>query len=187
MEEFYKNIYSPSFWLLVGVFGTIFSVLANYIKDGLDKLISIFSSKWRNRTIAKKAAWNKKVQALVGNKDAQDQERKDEFSEKLNAIFSLIFCLLLAFVGSTMEYEHPFSFMWFVVAFLYTCAYVLFFRAISYQAKALNNHQSVLEAQIIESKKEIEALKAESAKTQLENSELEIEKRVLEKLLKTAP
>lgn len=186
MDEIITVLKSPVFWIGTVVIGIFINYFSDYTKPLIDKLLSKLSTKWRNRTAAKKQAWNKRVQSLVGNKDAQEQERKDEFREKLDAIFSLIFCLLLAVVGSIMRYENPYSFMWFIITILYTGSYILFFKSMAYYVNAMNSQQAVLEARSIELQKETEALKAQSARLELEKSELEIEKRFLEKQLKTA-
>ncbi|WP_058119622.1 hypothetical protein [Photobacterium kishitanii] len=47
MEEFFKSLTSPVWWFSVVIVGIFISVIAAYLKEGIDKCLSLLSSAWK--------------------------------------------------------------------------------------------------------------------------------------------
>ncbi|CEO39091.1 hypothetical protein [Photobacterium kishitanii] len=102
MDEFFKSLTSPVWWISVVVVGILVSVIAAYIKESIDKILSSIFKAWKLNVEQRKnkhIELVKKVQEcdrtlfLLGFEESRFRQRST-----LLAILSFM-CLILVFQG----------------------------------------------------------------------------------------
>lgn len=159
MEEFINGITLP--WVLsVVVVSFLVNLFSSYFRDAIDKLFSIFSEKWRNRTKSKQEKWNQKVKELQGNKEAQDITIRNEFRNRIHSIYLFLVGVGTLTIASSLKWVALFSFWWFISSVLYILSYLLLLKSISTFREATNDMQLISDVRKLE-KNKIEYDKAE--------------------------
>jgi hypothetical protein len=102
MEEFFKSLTSPVWWLSVVIVGVIISVVGAYLKVWIDKFFSLLSSAWKLRVEQEKLKANELLQQ-VQNSDRTlimlgFEENRFRQRSMLLSILSML-CLILVFQG----------------------------------------------------------------------------------------
>jgi len=95
MDEFAKILASPYWWLSVVVVGILINLVSAYIKEPIDWLFSHISVAWRTRTEKRRADYTRELNTLVGNAELQRQYEHLELRRTLDALFGLMFALLI--------------------------------------------------------------------------------------------
>ena len=100
MESFLENLKSPSWLISVVVVGIILSWIAAYVKEGTDRVGSILSRRWGERTAARAAARTALITQLRANPHEQVMLGLDALDDKIHAALDmaigLIFGVLFA-------------------------------------------------------------------------------------------
>lgn len=91
MEKFILNLSSPSWWISVVLVGVIVSVLGAFLKDYVEKIMSILFENWTKRQISNKEFYENQIVMLI--KDS-DMRAKYRFEVLRSLVISLIFTLL---------------------------------------------------------------------------------------------
>lgn len=95
MEEFSKVLSSPYWWLSAVVVGILINLVSAYIKGPIDQLLSHISVAWRTRSEKRRADYTLELNKLVVNMELQRQYEHLELRSTLDALFGLMFALLI--------------------------------------------------------------------------------------------
>lgn len=90
MEAFWENLKSPSWLISVVVVGVIVSWIAAYLKAATDRLGSILSRRWGERTSAKAAARTAMIEELRANRHEQVMTILDVLDDKIHAALNMV-------------------------------------------------------------------------------------------------
>jgi hypothetical protein len=94
MEEFSRSLNSLSWWIGVVVVGIILNLLSAYLKGPLDKLMSFFSSKWRDRNDESRRNSQLYISELIQSSEARAICWQREVRRRLQSLAMLIVSLI---------------------------------------------------------------------------------------------
>jgi len=95
METFLENLKSPAWLISVVVVGIILSWAAAYLKEGTDRLGSILSRRWGERTAARAAARTALIAHLRANPQEQVMMGLDALDDKIHAALDMAMGLIV--------------------------------------------------------------------------------------------
>jgi len=102
MEEFFKSLTSPVWWLSVVIVGVIISVVGAYLKVWIDNFFSLLSSAWKLRVEQENLKANELLQQVQNNDRTLImlgfEENRFRQRSMLLSISSML-CLILVFQG----------------------------------------------------------------------------------------
>jgi hypothetical protein len=96
MEEAYKAITSPAWWVGVVIVGLIINLAAAYLKPRLDQAASSVSLRWATRTEEQRRQRLERIEGLRGNIHEQLFAFFSALSDGIHAIISISLAMLLS-------------------------------------------------------------------------------------------
>jgi hypothetical protein len=110
LERIFTELSNPVWWFSVVLVGIAINVLSSYLRGALDGFFSKSSSWWRNRSEARKKAWEERVDRIVSSIEERNLAIADELRMRLGAIVRLllsiiIFCYALFFDSHSVRFD----------------------------------------------------------------------------------
>ena len=102
MEEMFKNIASPAWWMGVVIVGILINLAAAYLKPRLDQAASFVSLRWATRTEEQRRQRLERIKRLRGN---VNEQLFASFDGLRVGIWALILLVLATNVGLASQLE----------------------------------------------------------------------------------
>ncbi|WP_420208304.1 hypothetical protein [Candidatus Electronema sp. JC] len=72
MERIFTELSNPVWWFSVVLAGIAINVFSSYLKGAIDNVFSKSSGWWKNKSLARKKAWEEQVNKLASNSKERD-------------------------------------------------------------------------------------------------------------------
>jgi hypothetical protein len=93
MSKIIAEISNPVWWFSVVIAGISINILSSYLRGALDGFFSKSSSWWRNRSLARKKVWEKRVDKIAFSVEEKNYVVVEEFRSRLDTV---LICSLLS-------------------------------------------------------------------------------------------
>lgn len=109
MDEFWKALASPVWWIGVVVVGIIINLVSAYTKPALDAVLRAASSTWRARSVRAAAAYEAEMAALRKDAELQTHYRHRELITRVNAVFYALISVVMFVVQLAVTLQPEWS------------------------------------------------------------------------------
>lgn len=102
MDDIYNELSKPVWWVSVVMAGIAINLLSAYLKNPLDGAIARTFTWWRSRSIARKSAWEKRIERLRSSEEARTAAGLLEISFRLQSIHMLLLAIFILILPSVL-------------------------------------------------------------------------------------
>jgi hypothetical protein len=95
VDKIFTELSNPVWWFSVVIAGIAINVFSSYLRGALDKFFSKTSSWWRDKSAARKKAWEERVNKMVADHDEREAAVAEELRTRLKALFLFLSSLIL--------------------------------------------------------------------------------------------
>ena len=99
MESVFSDFLKPSFWVVTVLVARLVNLLSAYIKTPIDNFLSSISTRWKNRTLASHAIWQKRITDIATNAEERAHQRHSETSDRLKGVHLFCFAIVYFLLG----------------------------------------------------------------------------------------
>lgn len=97
MQEIFASLASPAWWFSATLVALVINLISAYAKPATDRLLSKFSTAWRNRSDESRRKFEQRVEILLNSPQALSQASEAEVRARLRSIqfFTFVIVFLL--------------------------------------------------------------------------------------------
>jgi hypothetical protein len=111
MEDIFKSIASPNWWVGVVLVGLALNLASAYLKAPLDRLMSRLSETWRRRVERSRLLADAQMAELRSSEDSRRDMWQNEIRARLQAIAFLLFAILFMLFYLSQRLRDPSTYL----------------------------------------------------------------------------